>query len=67
MRSVANLTTYMAQVNYMTTVRETVYVLGGNSCVENSPSYATIVAISLLDDQLHIVTQTHDEGNTHVL
>ena len=58
MRSVADLTAYLAQVTSLVTVRETVYILGGSSPINvNRPSYASIVAISLLDDELHTVIQ----------
>ena len=62
MRSVANLTAYLSPSS-LTTVRETVYILGTNySSPNGGPYYASIVAISLLDDQLHIVAQLFDAG-----
>ena len=63
MRSVADLTTYnIITPTALVTVRETVYILGGSSSFNGVPSYALIVAISLLDDELHVVTQSHDGG-----
>ena len=62
MRSVVKLSAYFAQVTSLVTVRETVYILGSNTSADNVPLYASIVAISLLDDQLHVVTHLRDEG-----
>ena len=56
MRSVANLSTYFDSVTSLVTVRETVYILGGHYFPIDSLSYASIVAISLLDDELYVVT-----------
>ena len=62
MRSVADLTAHLVHVTSLVTVRETVYILGGNSSIGILSSYPSIVAISLLDDKLHVVTQSYDEG-----
>ena len=61
MRPVVDLSAYFAQVTALVAVRETIYILGSNTSAVNLPFYASIVAISTLDNELHIVTQSRDE------
>ena len=64
MHSFVNLTDYLTNPTSLVTVRETVYILGGNASFYdiNQPPYASIIVISSFDSELHAVTQLHDEG-----